>query len=271
MRRSEASSEGSESESDSEQDMAGLEAEVEQRTRPQSTGARRAVLPWTAAESAALVAAMQTHGTRWHNVHADAVARGVNPARTPLDLQKRYYRVRDNERRTAAAMAQQLAGPGAAASLPAVTRAPGARRQQVRWSRSESDALQALVAQLGEGNWRALRDAGVASNQILALRSPHDVRQRWQTLTKSKAPWSAAEQQLFVRLVARHGVGRWAQVAADAEAAAWPLARRWGGQLSDMWRLLAPRIQETGWWLNGQQQQQAREGISGPAQYAQPV
>ncbi len=233
------SSEGSESE-----DMAGLEQEVV-HTKPRSrdvTG-RRTRVPWTEAESAALQAAVDVCGTRWSAVHAEAIARGVKPIRSAQDMATRFYRMRDVERRTAM-LTQQLTEAGtdvaSAHALVAAAAAPGVsgRRKIIRWTADETATLRDLVAAHGEGNWRTIRDAGVESGGILAIRTTHDVRQRWLTLQTPKGPWAAEDERLLVRLVERHGVGAWFRMRQDADAAGTPLANRSGHQLKDKWRCM---------------------------------
>ena len=231
------SSEGSESE-----DMAGLEQEVV-ATQPRSrdVSGRRRRVAWTEAESAALQAAVDVCGTRWSAVHAEAIARGVKPVRSAQDMAMRFYRMRDVERRTAM-LTQQLtqAGVASAHALVAAAAAPGVsgRRRIIRWTADETATLRDLVAAHGEGNWRTIRDAGVESGGILAIRTTHDVRQRWQTLQLPKGPWALEEERLFVRLVERHGVGAWFRMRQDPDAAGTLLANRSGQQLKDKWRTM---------------------------------
>jgi hypothetical protein len=257
-----ASESGESSSSDSDGDLAGLDPEMRVRGQAQGCG-RRARLTWTAQENAALRAAVQAGGTRgWQALHADAVARGVNPTRTVTDVQMRWYRIRDAERRAAALAQQQQAQQAAGASEEPAQRAvadasiqvlqaaalacvAAGPRPRVKWSASESAALASLVAHYGQDiNWRVIHDVGVATGRILALRTPYDIRQRWLTMQKPKERWTTDEERLLVHLVKRHGVGNWAHIRVDPQAAGTPLASRTGQQIRVKWRSLRKYVPE---------------------------
>jgi hypothetical protein len=251
-----AASESGES-SSSDGDLADLDPEGRGRGRAHG-GVRRPRLTWTAEENAALRAAVQACGTRWQAVHADAIARGVNPARTVNDVQMRWYRVRDAERRAAAALAPQQQAAGASEvpallpvdypSVPVLQAAAPAcaagRRQRVIWSASESEALASLVAEHGEGNWRIIRDSGAASGRISALRTPNDVRKRWQVMQQPKERWTIEEERLLLHLIRRHGVGNWASIRCDPEAAGTLLASRTGQVVRTKWQSMRKHLPE---------------------------